>query len=94
MPSNLDLIDTIVFIVMENRSFDHMLGYLNLPGPSRIALEGLQADPTWLRQHANSGIEPFEFAAQLIEDPPHERATIAIQLGAPPTPGRGCRPGT
>ncbi len=90
MPSNLDLIDTIVFIVMENRSFDHMLGYLNLPGPSRIALEGLQADPTWLRQHANSGIEPFEFAAQLIEDPPHERATIAIQLGAPPTPGGPC----
>ncbi len=90
MPSNLDLIDTIVFLVMENRSFDHMLGYLNLPGPSRIALEGLQSDPAWLRQHANSGIEPFEFEVQLIEDPPHEQATIAIQLGSPARPGGPC----
>jgi phospholipase C len=29
MTANLDLIDTIVFLIMENRSFDHMLGYLN-----------------------------------------------------------------
>ncbi|HET7879795.1 MAG TPA: alkaline phosphatase family protein [Acetobacteraceae bacterium] len=90
MPSNLDLIDTIVFLVMENRSFDHMLGYLNLPGPSRMALEGLQADPAWLRQHANSGVEPFEFADGPVDDPPHEKATIAIQLGTPTTPGGPC----
>jgi phospholipase C len=25
-------IDTIVILMMENRSFDHMLGYLSLPG--------------------------------------------------------------
>ena len=87
MPSNLDLIDAIVFLIMENRSFDHMLGYLNLPGPSRIPLEGLQSDPDWLRQHANSGVEPFEFAVQQIEDPPHEMATIAFQLGSPSMPG-------
>jgi phospholipase C len=91
MPGNLDLIDTIVFLIMENRSFDHMLGYLNLPGPARIPLEGLRSDPAWLRQHANSGIEPFDFAVPLIEDPPHEAATIAIQLGSPATPG-GPRP--
>jgi phospholipase C len=81
MASNLDLVDTIIVLIMENRSFDHMLGYLNLPGPARIPLEGLRSDPAWIRQHANSGVEPFEFAVQQIEDPPHEQATIAIQLG-------------
>ena len=40
MPAALELIDTIVVVIMESRSFDHMLGYLNLPGPGRIPLEG------------------------------------------------------
>ena len=87
MPGHLDLIDTIVFLIMENRSFDHMLGYLNLPGPTRIPLEGLRSDPDWLRQHANSEVEPFVFDVQQIDDPPHEMATIALQLGTPATPG-------
>ena len=60
---------------------------LSLPGPGRIPLEGLQADPDWLQQHANDGIEPFEFSVQQIDDPPHEQATIALQIGAPRTLG-------
>ena len=28
--ATLDQIDTIVIVMMENRSFDHMLGYLSL----------------------------------------------------------------
>jgi len=59
MPAALELIDTIVVVIMENRSFDHVLGYLNLPGPGRIPLEGLQSDPLWLQQRANSGVESF-----------------------------------
>jgi phospholipase C len=87
VPAGLDLIDTIVVVILENRSFDHMLGYLNLPGPERIPLEGLQSDPHWLQQHANSGVEPFEFSVQQIDDPPHEHATIALQIGTPQTLG-------
>jgi phospholipase C len=90
MASVLDLFDTIVVVLMENRSFDHMLGYLNLSGAGRISLEGLQADPVWLQQHADSGIAPFEFAQQEIDDPPHEQATIALQIGRPSTPGGPC----
>jgi phospholipase C len=87
----LELIDTIIVVIMENRSFDHMLGYLSLPGPGRLAVEGLSADPVWLREHANGGVEPFAIsAAQAIEDPPHEQATIALQLGRPTTPGGPC----
>jgi len=55
MPSGLELIDTVVVVILENRSFDHTLGYLNLPSSERIPLEGLQSDPAWLQQHANTG---------------------------------------
>ena len=34
-------IDTVVIVLMENRSFDHSLGYLGLP-PFNLPLEGLQ----------------------------------------------------
>jgi phospholipase C len=87
MPAILDGLDTIIVLMLENRSFDHMLGYLNLPGPGHIALDGLQADPAWLARHANSGIAPFELTLQVIDDPPHEQATIARQLGRPSVPG-------
>ena len=87
MPAALELIDTIVVVILENRSFDHMLGYLNLPGPGRLPLEGLQSDPQWLQQHANSGVQPFEFSVQHIDDPPHEHATIALQIGSPAAVG-------
>jgi phospholipase C len=90
MPAGLDLIDTIVVVILENRSFDHMLGYLNLPDPGRIPLEGLRPDPDWLLQHANSGVEPYKFSAQQIDDPPHEEATIALQIGTPSTLGGPC----
>jgi phospholipase C len=87
MPVGLELIDTIVVVILENRSFDHMLGYLNLPGSGRIALEGLQSDTQWLEQHASSGVEPFALSVQQIDDPPHEQATIAVQIGSPRIPG-------
>ncbi|MGH9763952.1 MAG: alkaline phosphatase family protein, partial [Blastocatellia bacterium] len=31
MPTDLKDIETIIIVIMENRSFDHMLGYLSLP---------------------------------------------------------------
>lgn len=87
MPSPLDLIDTIVIVILENRSFDHTLGYLSLPGPGQIAVEGVREDQDWVRRHANSGVAPFPFTTETIDDPPHEKATIAVQLGAPAAPG-------
>src|SRR6185437_8375607 len=87
MAAALDQIDNVVIVMLENRSFDHMLGYLNLPGSGRIALEGVQADATWLAQHANSGVAPYPITAQTIDDPPHESATIALQIGQAAAPG-------
>jgi phospholipase C len=82
-------IDTIVVVILENRSFDHMLGYLNLPGPSRIPSEGLQADPGWLDAHANleGGLvyKPhlLEPVIQTIDDPIHSRGPISVQIDTP-----------
>ena len=87
MAAALDQIDSVVIVMLENRSFDHMLGYLNLPGRGRIALEGMQADAAWLARHANSGIAPHPITAQTIDDPPHESATIALQIGQAAAPG-------
>ena len=44
VPGNLGKVDHIVVLMMENRSFDHMLGYLSLPapeGPGRTDVDGL-----------------------------------------------------
>jgi phospholipase C len=39
--ANLGKVDHIVVLMMENRSFDHMLGYLSLTG-GRTDIDGLR----------------------------------------------------
>jgi phospholipase C len=90
MPSGaLDSIDTLVVVVMENRSFDHMLGYLSLKQfGGRREVDGLRDDPEWLDAVAN--LNPFDgrryrpspLAFLQTPDQPHERVNIAQQLGA------------
>jgi len=77
-------IDTIVIVIMENRSFDHMLGYLNLPGSEQIPSEGLQSDPAWTAAIANveAGVtyRPHLLApeVQTIADPLHTQESIGL----------------
>ena len=89
MAIDLSLIDTIVIVMMENRSFDHLLGYLSLPDWNR-PVNGLRPDDAWRQQFVNSdgnqSFLPFNLqnpAQKLVGDPPHERSNIAIQLGIP-----------
>jgi phospholipase C len=85
---DINSVDTIVVVIMENRSFDHLLGYLNLPGPNRIAVDGIQDNEGWRRRYANPGApNNFMYEATALRelhvpDPPHERSNIAVQLGA------------
>jgi phospholipase C len=74
--------------MMENRSYDHMLGYLSLPEGGRG--DGLRSDDAWLDAHANSdgGVKyppylntnPYTMPAKF--DPPHERPSVQHNLGA------------
>jgi phospholipase C len=84
--AKIDSIETIVVVIMENRSFDHMLGYLSLPEFGK-PIDGLRGNSAWLAQVANPfgghSYPPFAYEPlDLPADPPHERANIATQLGA------------
>ena len=51
---NLNKIDHIAILMMENRSFDHVLGYLSLTG-GRSDVDGLQAGMTNTFQPSSGG---------------------------------------
>jgi phospholipase C len=84
MPNLRDLVDTVVLVMMENRSFDHMLGHLSFEGLKPV--NGLKAP---LDQYRNvyQG-EPYPaFTMQdgmLPFDLPHDSPEIATQLAWSP----------
>lgn len=87
-------IDTLIVVMMENRSFDHAVGYLSTSASTPpMNVEGLRDDPVWLAQWTNSflgtpfPIHKLEANNQTIDDPPHERESIAVQIDTPPYPG-------
>jgi phospholipase C len=85
----LDQIDTIVVVMMENRSFDHLMGYLRLPKYGAMAVDGIQDSAEWRQKYANPGppnnfmYEPIPLHQLHIVDPPHERINVETQLGKP-----------
>jgi phospholipase C len=87
--ASLDPIKTIIMVMMENRSFDHMLGYLSLSPFNTKEVDGLSNDPSWLAQFTNydsgQAIQPFlntdPYDMPGDFDPPHERPNMAGNLG-------------
>lgn len=87
---NLEPIKTIIIVMMENRSFDHMLGYLALPPFARKDVDGQSSDAAWLAQFTNVdqgqrlqpalSTDPYTLPRGF--DPPHERSNVANQLGS------------
>jgi phospholipase C len=83
--TSLDLVDTIVLVMLENRSFDHMLGHLsygrhaNGSGADGIT-EPLQRDD-YANVFQGEAYHPHEMEdAFLAVDLPHDRGSIASQL--------------
>src|SRR4051812_11959453 len=78
-------IDTIVILMMENRSFDHLFGTLRMPSyGERTDVEGIE-DLTNLdygNPSANATmIQPFLAQDEpFVSDLPHERSAVATQL--------------
>lgn len=89
---SIDNINTIIVVMMENRSFDHVLGYLSIDGKD---VNGLSADPDWQQNFTNLyggktyGINELSPSTQLIPDPPHDRTPISMQINTPCANG-GC----
>ena len=75
------MIETIVLVMMENRSFDHMLGHLSYEGINKD-VDGLKKP---LKQYQNiyqgTPIPPFKMRdGTLPADPPHEYDAVDTQL--------------
>src|SRR5579859_224156 len=90
MPTDLKLIKTIVVVMMENRSFDHLMGYLSLPPYKLPDVEGLCNDPNWMDSissvYKGSKFRPYLLTDPydlMAADPEHERDNIAVQMGSP-----------
>ena len=77
--NNLNKIDHIVILMMENRSFDHMLGYLSLTG-GRGDVNGLQAGMTSTFQPSNGG-PPQTIAVHPMPSPAMARGQDPCHLG-------------
>jgi phospholipase C len=79
MPKGLDDLKHIVFLMMENRSFDHMLGFLQSPA---YKINGLDGNET----NDDSTGEPIKvsddaiFFGDLTPDPGHSHFDVMQQL--------------
>jgi phospholipase C len=86
MPDIRQLVDTIVLVMMENRSFDHVLGFLSHEDfDARTDIDGLhRAGPAFDWSNADAAGNPFSPKATpdgyLPTDLPHSRTQIAQQL--------------
>ena len=87
-------IETIAIVIMENRSFDHLCGYLSLAStPSPLPVDGLRDDAAWRDARANifNGeaypIHRLGPQTQNIDDPDHTQKSIVMQIETAPAGG-------
>jgi phospholipase C len=79
MPPGLDNLRHIVVLMLENRSFDHMLGCLKQANPNIDGLNGNEAIPD--STGAMISIQQLaEFRGQLLPDPHHDFASVDHQI--------------
>ena len=82
----MEQIQHFVLVMMENRSFDHYLGALNLPPENRDDVEGLGRGPLPVNLHLNdpptdTGVPvwPLDDVRLEFYDPPHEWPEVRTQ---------------
>jgi phospholipase C len=78
--ANLEKVDHIVVMMLENRSFDHLLGYLSLTG-KRPEIDGLR--PGLANEHQERTYPVHHLAATALEmDPDHSAAAVDQQVAS------------
>jgi phospholipase C len=79
MPAGLDALEHIVVLMMENRSFDHMLGGLKKQHPKINGLTGSEANPDTTGTMVQ--VTPSaKFEGQLKDDPDHHFPGVDLQI--------------
>jgi len=79
MPPGLDTLKHIVVLMMENRSFDHMLGSLMAVNPQIDGITAGLSNP----DTTGAGVQPqplAEFQGQLDPDPDHHFPAVDLQI--------------
>ena len=79
LPPGLQGLQHIVVLMMENRSFDHMLGSLGLENPSIDGVNNATGNP----DTTNTIVKPqplAEFQGQLDPDPDHHFPAVDLQI--------------
>ena len=76
-------IEHIVVLMLENRSFDHMLGYLSLTG-GRTDVDGLPVQPDQINEYegstyASHHLDRLQLSTE-VEDPGHSGSDVEEQL--------------
>ncbi len=85
MATDLDNIKTIVIVMMENRSFDHMMGYLSRDTAFGSTIEGfIEGNEEYHNPFKGNSYNIFEVHGPIVPDPPHERENIELQIGNSP----------
>jgi phospholipase C len=83
LAKDLSRVQTVVIAMLENRSFDHILGYLGLPDsghPLAARIEGVQHAQTY---YSHDTYQPGPITSpSLTPDPPHERENIDTQINS------------
>ena len=80
-----DLVDTVVIVIMENRSFDHVLGHLSYDGkmPEVRGLERPIGQQAYWNLFETSSFSPWKMPDRgMAFDPPHEHHEVKMQLNA------------
>jgi phospholipase C len=88
MSQGLDNLKHVVVLMMENRSFDHMLGGLKKKFPKINGLNGDESNPDV--NNSSVKVRPDAvYQSQLDHDPDHHFPGVDLQIfGGPPGPGR------
>jgi phospholipase C len=81
MPPGLDNLKHIVVLMMENRSFDHMLGALRAQDPRIDGLTGNESNPNASGARNPVPVQPLaQFQGQLDPDPDHHFPAVDLQI--------------
>src|SRR3982751_1052233 len=79
MPIGFDALKHVVVLMMENRSFDHLLGGLKAQDPRIDGLTGAEANLDTTGRPAPSTADAA-FQGQLDPDPNHHFAGVDLQI--------------
>src|SRR5215212_2444609 len=78
-PAGLDALRHIVVVMMENRSFDHLLGSLEAVNPGIDGIDGTQSNPD-TQGNLIKAAPRAKYQSQLDPDPGHDFDEVDLQI--------------